>query len=87
MRWQRPLLPVRYLVALLGSQLTADDVSAIADELAESGDPATAESIRAAISRTANVTPDDNDIAGSVPGSPQADGRWPPPNYLDRPTT
>ncbi len=81
---QQDYLP---LVALLGSQLTSDDVTAIADELADSGDPATAESIRAAIARTANVTPDDNDIARVR--ARLAAGGWPlaAPHYLDRPTT
>ncbi len=79
---QQDYLP---LVALLGSQLSTDDVTAIADELATSGDATTAESIRRAIANVAHVTPQDNDVARVR--SRLAAGGWPlaAPQYLDRP--
>jgi hypothetical protein len=52
------------LFALLGSQLTESDLSAIAEELAEESKPDSASAIRRAISEvTANDHPDDADIA------------------------
>jgi hypothetical protein len=51
------------LFALLGSQLTDKEVSAIADELATSADPDSAETIKAAIASVAHIQPQDSDIA------------------------
>jgi hypothetical protein len=51
------------LFALLGSQLTNDEVSAIADELATSVDPDSAETIKAAIASVTHTKPNDSDIA------------------------
>lgn len=51
------------LFALLGSQLTNDEVSAIADELATSVDPGSAETIKAAIAVVTHTQPTDSDIA------------------------
>jgi hypothetical protein len=51
------------LFALLGSQLTDDDVTAIATELAIDSDPASASAIRAAITTvTSRQQPTDADI-------------------------
>jgi hypothetical protein len=50
--------------ALLGSQLTDDDVSAIAEELANESEPGSAAAIRHAISAvTDHDHPDDADVA------------------------
>jgi hypothetical protein len=50
--------------ALLGSQLTDDDVTAIAEELASESEPESAEAIRHAISAvTDKHDPDEADIA------------------------
>jgi len=51
------------LLALLGSQLTDADVSAIAEELASTSDPATAQTIRAAIGKVTHDRPLESDIA------------------------
>jgi hypothetical protein len=52
------------LFALLGSQLTEAEVSAIAEALAEESKPESATAIRHAITTvTANANPDDADIA------------------------
>ena len=52
------------LFALLGSQLTDSDVNAIADELANQGNPGSAESIRHAIKAvTSQQKPNDADVA------------------------
>ncbi|HEV8222738.1 MAG TPA: DUF3349 domain-containing protein [Streptosporangiaceae bacterium] len=51
------------LFALLGSELTDADINAIADELAATGDPATAQGIRDAIARTSDEKPLDVDVA------------------------
>ena len=51
------------LFALLGSQLTDADINAIADELAATGDPATARGIRDAIARASDEKPLDVDVA------------------------
>ena len=62
--------------ALLGSQLTNDEVSAIADELAGEGNPESAAAIRHAISAvTDNNTPTDADVARVR--SRLAAGGWP----------
>jgi hypothetical protein len=50
------------LFALLGSQLTNSEVSAIADELATSVDPDSAETIKAAIATVTHTQPNDADI-------------------------
>lgn len=51
------------LFALLASQLTDADVAAIADELAGSSDPASAQAIRHAIGAVTNGPPLDSDVA------------------------
>jgi len=51
------------LFALLGSELTDADINAIADELAATGDPATAQGIRDAIARASDEKPLDVDVA------------------------
>jgi hypothetical protein len=51
------------LFALLGSQLTDDEVKAIAAELENSAGPAGAEAIRAAIKDVTHVRPGESDIA------------------------
>ena len=51
------------LFALLGSQLTDADINAVTDELAATGDPATAQGIRDAIARASNEKPLDVDVA------------------------
>jgi hypothetical protein len=51
------------LFALLGSQLTADEVKTIAAELENSTDPDSAEAIRAAIKDVTRIRPGEADIA------------------------
>jgi hypothetical protein len=51
------------LFALLGSQLTDADVTAIANELADSTDLDSAQAIRAAITAVTNGKPADSDVA------------------------
>jgi len=51
------------LFALLGSQLTESEVSAIADELATSVHPDSAETIKTAIASVTHSRPLDSDIA------------------------
>jgi hypothetical protein len=51
------------LFALLGSELTDADINAIADELAATGDPATAQGIKDAIARALDEKPLDVDVA------------------------
>ncbi len=51
------------LFALLGSQLSNNDVALIADELAFSADSDSASAIRDAIGAITNTTPSDADIA------------------------
>jgi hypothetical protein len=51
------------LFALLGSELTDADINAITDELAATGDPATAQGIRDAIEKASDETPLDVDVA------------------------
>src|SRR5215469_15773822 len=51
------------LFALLGSQLTNDEASAIADELATSVDPDSADTIKAAIATVTHTPPHDSDVA------------------------
>jgi hypothetical protein len=50
------------LFALLGSQLTNDEVSAIADELASDSKPESAEAIRRAIAEVSHHQPTDADV-------------------------
>jgi hypothetical protein len=50
------------LFALLGSQLTNDQVAAIADELAHESKPESAEAIRAAIGHVTDHNPTDADV-------------------------
>jgi hypothetical protein len=51
------------LFALLASQLTESDVEAIAEELAASSDPASAQVIRAAIDAVTSDGPLESDVA------------------------
>ena len=50
------------LFALLGSQLTNDEVNLIGDELAMSADPESAEGIKKAIAAVTHTKPNDADI-------------------------
>ena len=50
------------LFALLGSQLTNDEVSAIADELANESKPESAEAIRRAITEVVHHQPTEADV-------------------------
>jgi hypothetical protein len=50
------------LFALLGSQLTNDQVNAIADELASESDPESADAIRKAIKDVTDHKPTDADV-------------------------
>ena len=50
------------LFALLGSQLTNEDVNLIANELASAADPESAGAIKKAITEITNTTPNDADI-------------------------
>jgi hypothetical protein len=70
------------LFALLGSQLTEEDVQAIADELANSSDPGSAHAIRSAIEAVRHTQPDESDIARVR--ARLAAGGWPlaPPRRL-----
>jgi len=63
------------LFALLGSQLTESEVSAIADELATSVDPGSAETIKSAIASVTHIQPKDSDIARVR--ARLAEGGWP----------
>ncbi|HXB48272.1 MAG TPA: DUF3349 domain-containing protein [Streptosporangiaceae bacterium] len=74
------------LFALLGSQLTEDEVKAIAAELEDSADPACAGAIRAAIKDVTHARPGESDIArvrarlaaGGWPlAPPQRVSQWP----------
>jgi hypothetical protein len=51
------------LFALLGSQLSEQDVHAVADELASSSDPDSAQAIRNAIETVKHTHPRESDIA------------------------
>ncbi|HEY1487091.1 MAG TPA: DUF3349 domain-containing protein [Micromonosporaceae bacterium] len=51
------------LFALLASQLTDDEVRAVADTLADSSDPDSAQAIREAIQSVTNTAPHDSDVA------------------------
>jgi Protein of unknown function (DUF3349) len=63
------------LFALLGTQLTNDEVTLIADELAFAADPASAEAIKTAIATVTNTKPSDADVARVR--SHLAAGGWP----------
>jgi hypothetical protein len=63
------------LFALLGSQLTADEVTLIADELAFSADPESVEAIKAAITAVTSSQPTTADI--NRVRSHLAAGGWP----------
>ena len=63
------------LFALLGSQLTNDEVTLIANELAFSGDPESSEAIKKAISAVTHTSVSDADIARVR--SHLAAGGWP----------
>jgi hypothetical protein len=63
------------LFALLGTELTNDEVTLIADELAFAADPASAEAIRTAIATVTNTKPSDADVARVR--SHLAAGGWP----------
>jgi hypothetical protein len=74
------------LFALLGSQLTEDEVQAVAAELEESADPDSAEAIRTAIKNITHARPHESDIArvrarlaaGGWPlAPPQRISQWP----------
>ena len=63
------------LFALLGSQLTNDEVTLIGDELAFSADPQSAEAIKKAIATVTHTTANDADI--NRVRSHLAAGGWP----------
>ena len=63
------------LFALLGSQLTNEEVSLIATELEASTDPESAEAIKKAIVEVTNTTPNDADV--NRVRSRLAAGGWP----------
>jgi hypothetical protein len=63
------------IFALLGTQLTNDEVSLIAGELELSADPASAEAIKAAITAVTDTKPTDADLARVR--SHLAAGGWP----------
>jgi Protein of unknown function (DUF3349) len=63
------------LFALLGSQLTNDEVTLIADELAFSADPESADAIEKAIVAVTHTTPNESDI--NRVRSHLAAGGWP----------
>ena len=63
------------LFALLGNQLTNDELILIADELAFSSDPESAEAIKKAISAITHAAPSETDIARVR--SHLAAGGWP----------
>jgi hypothetical protein len=50
------------LFALLGTELTNDEVTLIADELTFSADPESAEAVKAAITAITNTKPGDADV-------------------------
>jgi hypothetical protein len=75
------------LFALLGSQLTDEEVNAIADELANEAKPESAEAIRKAIADVTNHKPSDADInrvraklaGGGWPLAKPSVAHWPNP--------
>src|SRR5579859_4876352 len=69
------------LFALLGSQLTNDEVSAIADELANESKPESAEAIRRPSPWSLSTSPPTPTSTGSEPDSLAGAGRWPSPPW------
>jgi hypothetical protein len=75
------------LFALLGSQLTNDEVSAIADELANDSKPESAEAIRRAITEVSHHQASDADVnrvraklaGGGWPLAKPSVAHWPNP--------
>jgi hypothetical protein len=75
------------LFALLGSQLTNDEVSAIADELANDSKPESAEAIRRAIAEVSHHQASDADVnrvraklaGGGWPLAKPSVAHWPNP--------
>jgi hypothetical protein len=63
------------LFALLGTQLTNDEVSLIADELAFAADPESSDAIKTAIATVTHTKPTDADVARVR--SHLAAGGWP----------
>jgi len=63
------------LFALLGSHLSDEDINAIAEELENSSDPATAEEIRDALRKESDRKPLDIDVARVR--ARLAEGGWP----------
>jgi hypothetical protein len=63
------------LFALLGSQLTNEEVSLIATELEVSADPESADAIKKAIAEVTHTTPNDSDV--NRVRSRLAAGGWP----------
>ena len=63
------------LFALLGTQVTAEDLHAIADELAGQSDPDSAASIKRAITEVLDVKPSEHDVARVR--ARLAEGGWP----------
>jgi Protein of unknown function (DUF3349) len=63
------------LFALLGTQVTNEDLHAIADELAKQSDPASAAAMKNAITEVMDVKPSDADVARVR--ARLAEGGWP----------
>ena len=63
------------LFALLGTQVTSEDLHAIGDELAKQSDPQSAAAIKKAIADVMNVKPTDADVARVR--ARLAQGGWP----------
>ena len=63
------------LFALLGTQVTSEDLRAIADELAQQSDPDSAAAIKNAITEVMEVKPSDADVARVR--ARLAEGGWP----------
>ena len=63
------------LFALLGTQVTGDDLHAIADELAGESDPDSAAAIKRAITEVLKVKPNEADVARVR--ARLAEGGWP----------
>jgi hypothetical protein len=63
------------LFALLGTQVTNDDLHAIADDLASESDPQSAAAIKKAITDVMNVEPNEHDVARVR--ARLAEGGWP----------
>ena len=63
------------LFALLGTQVTPQDLNDIADQLATESDPQSAAAIKSAITEVMNVKPSDADVARVR--ARLAEGGWP----------